>query len=1180
MASTTAVVPTIPHDRPSAVRTNSTASTASSAGASLRRRTATRTRSILPPGKRGKSQGPSEGRMDTVDDDVRSFLEFGDSSPPVPVEMHAELEELVSLPGPPAGQSHLRTARSYHGAHGTTRETGLRGMMPGTSALGVAKKPWETRSEGGSVKGIKTRSRALSLPRQAFRANIASDSSSEPSPKTPGQETRQLIQVQTAKPGSQNPRDSMLSTTSSSLYPASTATGTFTESSFPYSIDDDLAERMTPVAPEIVSGDKSEFDADDVSYRLRLLVNNSYFLPPAHAKPSPFSLNPQTAGGQKVSPKPSAGAFLDFFRLGKSRSKPTTPSTSSPPAVEPPAPVLRTTSDSTTASGFVPRPHARSLPHTPIHSASAPSASRVVVVRERMDDLAAAAKEAEQDLRTRAVRKTRSQSITRPQPSHLDVIDPTDAVDLPPPSSGYPFAVQASAVYGVNVSGALGAAVLAEQLPPNSPGAWSSSTDDDAWRKALLVQAVHHSLTNSVDTSFASGSTDRSRLTSSAGPSKSGSSGHTSQPSDAFSQGTNFRSLSDPSKSGSSGHASQPSEAFSQGTHVLSLSGPSRDGSSGHASQPSESFSQATHSTPKQRVGQRILESLHVTIESNEPASPTTPTQAKAPSSANSQQTFSSVSSLAGQRLPRHNQSSPPGRAESPTQTAALAPPPRRPILNPAFSHSQPDLTDPDPESHGSSRLSSQGLRKVMSSPKLSESRETVQTGDVRATSPMSISQRLSMRISPVMLNVEAIPSRSSYRSFMSRLTSGSRASDDLSYVTPEDTDVDQTLHQRPSVTVSMVTEGRPSITTSEYSESSPTASAFHDAIFGSCRSPSALSRRSYLPEGSGHSRSISPVPSAVAAEGSRTQVSSPPPRVSVSSLAHTALAPPPRPSPRSSPRASPKPPPSPLRPPEEPHVLPASDRPFSIRSIGSGSVPTTSPESAAFPTSPQLLADRRGHAPPLALRVPEEFAPPAIHSAPAPSSPADFFDQIESTMDELESNDGSDGEEEQALPPPRPPFAHCRSDSQETMRSGAAASSRSSIMRLGNHSTPSLRPPTLRQEQSEQFSDVDRKKPISNVPARPRRRSFFTSKKKGLKNIDIPLLPFRDVATSHGEGSSTFVPQYEPRRRPATADAEDKPRLPKRESVLRFEGMLDQYAQAERERIKRITTSMSSSQR
>lgn len=1036
---------------------------------------------------------------------------------------------------------------------------------------------------------MKTRSRALSLPRQAFRQNLASDSSSEPSPKTPGQETRPFVQVPSTRPGLPNPRDSFLSTTSSSLYPASTATGTFTESSFPYSIDDDLEQRLTPAAPEIVFADKQEFDADDVSYRLRLLVNNSYFLPPAHTKPSPLSLNSQTAGGQKVYPKPSAGTFLDFFRLGKSKSKPATPSTSSPPPTEQQGPILRTTSDSTTASGFIPRPSARSLPQTPMHAAPAPVNSRVVVVRERMDDLAAAAKEAEQDLRTRAVRKTRSQSITRPQPSHLDIIDPTDAVDLPPPSSGYPFAVQASAVYGVNISGALDAAVLAEQLAPHSPGTWSSTTDDDAWRKALLAQAVHHSLSNSMDTSFASGSTDRSRLTSPTGPSGSGSSGHMSRPSDAFTQSTNFRSLTDPSKS-SSGHASQPSEAFSQSTHVLSLSGPSRGGSSGyaHTSQPSESFSQAAQSTPKPQVGQRILEDLHVATEGNDPPSPRTPTQAKAPSSASSQTTFSSASDLAGHRSPRPHAGFPPGRSESPTRTAALPPPPRRPMLNPLFSHSQPDLTDPDLESAGPLRPPLQSLRKVMSSPGLSESREAVLAGDVRATSPMSISQRLSMRMSPVMLHVEATPSRSSYRSLMSQLTSDSRVSDDLSYVTPEDTDVDQTLQQRPSVTVSMVGEGRASITASEYSVPSPTASAFHDAIFGSYRSPSALSRRSFLPEAPGTSRSVSPVSPTVSVgmgvpEGHRGQTLSPPPRASLSSVTQTALAPPPR----SSPRASPRHPPSPLRDSTDVQVppAPASGRPFSIQSIGSGSLPTTSPDSPGFPASSPSLADRRGHASPLALRIPEEFAPPTIHSAPAPSSPADFFDKIESTMDEMESTDGSDEEEEEdaVLSPPQPPFAHSRSGSQQTMHTAGAGSSRLSIMRLGNHSTPSLRRVQRQEETAQlsdaQLSDAERMKPISNVPARPRRRSFFTSRKKGLKNTDIPLLPFRDIATSHGVGGSDLSPDYTPRR-PATAGAEKKAKLPKRESMLQFEGMLHQYAQAERERIKQITTSMSSNPR
>jgi hypothetical protein len=51
------------------------------------------------------------------------------------------------------------------------------------------------------------------------------------------------------------------------------------------------------------------------------------------------------------------------------------------------------------------------------------------------------------------------------------VIDPTDAVDLPPPSLGYPFVMQSTAMHGLEVQQSVGVADLAANLPPpNSPG--------------------------------------------------------------------------------------------------------------------------------------------------------------------------------------------------------------------------------------------------------------------------------------------------------------------------------------------------------------------------------------------------------------------------------------------------------------------------------------------------------------------------------------------------------------------------------------------------------------------------------------------------------------------------------------------------------------------------------------
>ncbi|KIY43835.1 hypothetical protein FISHEDRAFT_77763 [Fistulina hepatica ATCC 64428] len=233
---------------------------------------------------------------------------------------------------------------------------------------------------------------------------------------------------------------------SSSLYPPSTTSATTMSSGSPVSTLDALL-------PDEV-GEEMFFNADDVSYRLHLLMNNNYFLPPAHAKPTDWQSAPPT--------KPTTPTFLDVFRIGKARSKPISP--------------LPTTS----------RPN---HPHRGLVGADMagvmvrPPPSRVVVVREQMEDMVAAAKEVEEDVKARGF-----DPAAHPRPAFDGVVDPTDAVDLPPPDEDYPFAVQASAMHGLGVQDSVGAALLAEHLPPGI-----NSSDED-WRKALLRQAVGHSL--------------------------------------------------------------------------------------------------------------------------------------------------------------------------------------------------------------------------------------------------------------------------------------------------------------------------------------------------------------------------------------------------------------------------------------------------------------------------------------------------------------------------------------------------------------------------------------------------------------------------------------------------------------------------------------------------------------
>jgi len=286
----------------------------------------------------------------------------------------------------------------------------------------------------------------------------------------------------------------------SSIYPPSTSTASATESpTSPVSLAGHLD--VSPSNPEV--NEVQDYDNEDISYRLRLLVKNNYFLPPAHSKPSPADLALSDMNNTKKSPRVTTPAFLDLFRVGKSKSKPTTPTGGISPGFDPTAPMLRATSDSITAP-FALRSNQPLSSHQPTQRIinSAPR-GRVVVVREKLNDMTAAAKQAEQDIKTRAMKIEQGSQKANPTVTE-DGIDPTDHVDVPLLSPSYPFAVQASAVHGLGVLESLGADVLAERLPPpknpNLPSQYDTS--EDSWRKALLHQAVSHSLDNTPDVSM------------------------------------------------------------------------------------------------------------------------------------------------------------------------------------------------------------------------------------------------------------------------------------------------------------------------------------------------------------------------------------------------------------------------------------------------------------------------------------------------------------------------------------------------------------------------------------------------------------------------------------------------------------------------------------------------------
>ncbi|KAI0072532.1 hypothetical protein K474DRAFT_1711512 [Panus rudis PR-1116 ss-1] len=1084
--------------RPSAVRSNSLVSTASSvassnsAASSLRRRSRTRTRTLNPSSRRGKSAGPSESGADS--EDGRSVRGGDDAPPPVPslnptdtasaprASMSGKRAEFVS--------SHLQVLRpaGRERAHSTVHVRDL----PGERGR-------QTRSENGSVRGVKTRARGMSVPRHVlFKAPESSDSSGQPSPRTPDDLPASTVRV--FEGDRQHIRDSVfshISSTSSSLYPPSTSSGSRAESSlFPPSLRDSDNE-VSSFAPRIVTAEDKdmEFDIDDVQYRLRLLVKNSYFLPPAHSKPTPISLAPPPA--QKPA-KANAPNFLGLFGLGKSKSKPTSPAAiNSPMDAFPGGPVLRTTSDSANPV----RPHAHSMPTSPLvtpftHTHTNPT-SRVVVLREKMDDLATAAKQAEKDIKTKVDVRRGAKSQTTPQRDYFDdVIDPTDAVDLPPPSQGYPFAVQASMAHGLPIQDSVGADVLADKLPP-SPGMWSMSSEEDSWRKALLHEAVSHSLHSTPDNSFASPPPP-----------------------------PNNDNLPD----------SRPESQSFRDSVIESSSGET-----------------PMSSTPKPvKIGQPILDPREVE-ELSLQLSPISVASGLSPPHSPWN---------AGSHL--HHMDA-PNRAETPAMTHALAPPPRR-TAGPGSSVNAPGIlqrarsqTDVSQPSEADEEKIAQ-IRRVRSSPRMSavqlveaEVGSSVEgildlktledmRGPLVLTPPPSNFPRRNVSYTTTNTTSSGGGMRSSGTGIGTNQTSSfsrslsetherERYSDDnLSYSTPFEDIADvvsrerrstrrgegeQGEQPRPSLTISVHTEDRPSLSESNYSHPSPTISAFQDAVFGSCRSPSPLLRRSHPPSPVVVPQDA-PVPSTAQTQPSsqrheRDDARSPPPRAS-SSLGPANLPVPPR-SPAirpvyrpstssgvsnasersSSTHSSATPLPLPLnsssssvsrphttekyvprsrsasRSPSasRPHTAEGSYQPqqsqqqrqaqsqtqrlahmpssstFSTSISGyasaSGSLspslsnPASSPTrseyrmSAGASASLMSLAERRGlthshaHASNLSLtlRIPTENFPCVVHSAPAPASPTDFFDRIQSgpnAMDDLETTDdesSSEGEEE-----------------------------------------------------------------------------------------------------------------------------------------------------------------------
>lgn len=674
--------------------------------------------------------------------------------------------------------------------------------------------------------------RGQSLPRHVFRNGSLSDESEHPSPLTP----LAFNDIPPIPIFAQNrryrhqPQDSGVtqnSSTSSSLYPKSTTT----DESFPSLPSLPSNEISRPVIinvdmePDSYDEEVEEMDADDVSFRLRLLMQNNYYLPPAHAKPFNDYASLETP---KKSPKAASPTFFDLFKVGKKRS---TEKVVQGPAV----PILRTTSDMSTLSGLL-------CPERNVKPAQQPMASnqprpdprkgRVVVVRERMEDIEVVAKQVEQDLKLKEAERRMAASersdIITDQDQYLD---PTDSVDLPPTSANNLLAPRASLLGDLSLQGRNDASGLADNLQPSSPGIWSVDSEEVAWRTALLRAAVDHSLSNSP--------------------------------------------VATPSRTPPVRSPNLSAESSSTPPLPTSLLHPadSPRTTSPMANLRLRSKASVSSLGQKRDLGQRIItqmidENIDVTPS---PAEMNEVKEVASRPSGSTEESGTSNSALGAAEVPV--------RASSPTvQTLPLLPPPRRTAIPTVSSVPSYDVhEDESADDHEAS-----GLLQVEQPAlplRLSDAYE----------SHVGLSGAFGELTPPATLNTSVtLANRSGHFKSTESLTSGSRYSDDpdaTAFLTPrEGTQASTPQTSRPSISV--MTAYRAS---SDYSESSRTSTEFRDAFDHTptrgCSSPSVVNTLG--------ARSRSPS-YASDHDHSRTAMLSPPPRVS-SSLAHAILPAPPR---------------------------------------------------------------------------------------------------------------------------------------------------------------------------------------------------------------------------------------------------------------------------------------------
>ena len=947
------------------------------------------------------------------------------------------------------------------------------------------------------------------------------------------------------------PRDSLQSGTSSSLYPASTHTSTPMDRALsPQSYFEQMPGVIeVPTLAENESGYR-DFDTDDVSLRLRLLVNNSYFLPPAHSKPTIADLSNSDAA--KRTPKPVSPGFFDIFRIGKTRSKPTTPVTSEPPR-------LRATSESNTQVNVLPcdDPTATAVPRNPVEIPA-----RVMVVRERMEDLMIAARQVEHESRIRAERMAELQDQNQDQPERFDgVIDPTDAVDLPPPSSKYPFAIQASAVQGLGVDDSIGAAVLADRLPPpRSPGLWSVTEEDEKWRRLLLTQAVGHSLSNTPD-SWASRTPVRRPHTS-------------SKPA------TTPRSPLSPTPQSSPSPTPQAQPLFNQPILLPDILQKRLQHSPSLSHLNPSPMPQASHLGRKKSASD---------IQNAPTLSPTLGSSCD-----------------------------PPVRAETPVApTFPLSPAPRgtttgttspgmKQVANLLCSSSQNNLGDngdtgarsssssPNPPSSGNDQTSGPSVREILTGQHGGEEFQSVQSILAQAAQTAQSTRSMKSARSVRSLRQSADPEKMSGvqrnevdvgggRTLTSPPPSAPVSIEPLvisprhtlgaasevgtnSQFEDEDTEEWFGLHDDSASRDSSGAFPRTGSMLSYLAPPSPTVSAFYDA----------LERRESdsSPTGPDTDIGASSGPETFNTADTRASVYSPPPRQSTS-IPPQPLPPPPRRRPSTNPG---------LR---RPSTL--RQEPITIWEPEPSSPPLPSPSGEQRGTGFSLDLPRRPERGELSRAVVEETG-----GSNAPRMSISFFDNIQSDLNELDDSSSSEEESDADSDGPGGPFeapVFRNPDTQtisipgrRSISSTTPRPARPTLMRLGNNSTPQLGSSTISNQLRNDYPPFDPlsfRGPAAKTPTTPTTKSsFFTSrtpkkqKSQGVSSEDYHgprARSFEDGAGPSRSGPGSTFLDMESERAPSTSSHESQETD---ESTRILDGLVLQHLEKERDTIKRITES------